>query len=151
MVGRTDLVEADFVASYLACESRAVEDRKLLPRCSIQPDVSRIERLCLLAGREVEDASTFEKEVTELRKPQREAGQVHLPLVALDFGEVRVDAGGRPEARRDAVVDVQAQVVGKRRGVVPRHAARRFGARNVLDVADEGRNSLEAQALRQVS
>ena len=55
----------------------------------------------------------FEKEVAFLRKTQREASQVDLPVIHLRFRKIGIDRHRRLEIWGDAVVDVETRIAGR--------------------------------------
>ena len=60
------------------------------------------------ALRKAEDAPSLEEELALLGEEQREAGQVHLPLVHLDLREVGIEREVGGQVTGDAVLDVEA-------------------------------------------
>src|SRR6185436_13485860 len=61
-------------------------------------------------ARKVEERRTVEEEVALLRIEQREAGEVHLPLVHLGLREVGVDRQVRAERRRRVIEKIDARL-----------------------------------------
>src|SRR5690606_17760419 len=88
---------------------------------AVQTDPPREERIWATPGCELEDARALQEEVPLLREAGGKAGQIHLTLIALDLREVGVEAERGAQARRDAVVEVEADVARVRRRV---HVAR---------------------------
>src|SRR5690606_21649245 len=85
-----DLVEADLVRARLPGVAASVADGDGTGLA--QADPPRAEGHRAAALREREDARALEEEVTLLGEALREAGEVDLTLVALDLGEVGVEA-----------------------------------------------------------
>ena len=112
---RVDVHRGDVVAVHLAGEPRSADDGDRLPPVR-QADAPREEEVghppeAAAARPDVEHPGVFEEEVALLRKEEREAGQVDLLLVHLHLREVGVQGQVEVEARRYAVLDVQAVVV----------------------------------------
>ncbi len=151
MLPRPDLIEPQLVRAGLTGEPCAILDRDLLSGARVESDVPRVERIGALTRSEGEHARPLEKEITTLREEEGKTREVDLPLVRLDLGEVGVDACGRPQARRHAVVEVEAQVPGKGRSVVTGRAAGGIGTGHVPDARDRRRDGFEAHPLRHAS
>ena len=72
----------------------------------VQADAARKKR----RNREVEERGAIKEEAALLWEEQRKAGQVDAPRVDLCFSKVGVDRADGPQARRDVVRDLSADV-----------------------------------------
>ena len=117
-VAGADAQHADFGSPDGARELDAGVQRNLL--AADQADPAAEERVHIGAGagnaawrfragaRKAEDAGAFEKERALLGKQQREAREIDLARIDFRLAEIGVERRRQPEARRDAVEDIEA-------------------------------------------
>ena len=111
-----------------AGESRAGEDRNLLSVLA-DADAPAEEHFGLAGAADREEPGILQEERPLLREEEIEAVQIHLLLVHFDLGEVGVDGRVQRQARRHAVLGVEADVpeelrVAARRATLPGFAER---------------------------
>ena len=109
-VGGLHVEQADVVASGLARQSAAADDRHRLAG-GVQADAAAEEQIHLTRVADREEAGVLEEERPLLGEEQIEAIEIDLLVVDLDLGEVGVDRAVERQARRDVVLDVAAGVV----------------------------------------
>src|SRR5690606_8543483 len=138
---RLDVEQPDGYAPYLPREAGARED--LL----IQTNSPREEGLGRLRSAVLEEARALQEELAFLGKEQVEPGEVELHVVGLDLSEVGIDGQVEREARREAVLEVDAEVA---RHVHTRRRARRI-VPNLLRTRDHVRLDLDVPAAANVA
>ncbi len=139
---RLHVQEADLHAGQVARHARPGDDRH---RLAVRPDADPAaeEQLHLAGLPHGEEAGVLEEERPLLRKEQVEAVEVDLLLVHLHLGEVGVVGRIERQARRDAVLEVRAEVRVRAGGLISvrYHVARPFDerVRRELQIARRGK------------
>ena len=120
---RPDPQDAHLGSSHGAHQLDAGIERYFLS--ADQPDLPAEERIDIRAGagnaagrfgtraRKAEDTGPLEEERALLRKQQRKARQIDLTRVHFGFAEVGIEGCREPQARRDAVEEIETGLAGE--------------------------------------
>ena len=108
-VGGLHVEQADVELPGLAGDAAAADDRNRFAVVA-DADAAAEEQVDLTRIADAEEAGVLEEERALLRKEQLEAIEVDLLIVDFDLREVGVDGGVERQARRDAVLQVDAEV-----------------------------------------